>query len=162
MLVGILSDSHGHVERTQAAVQVLTAAGAEVLIHCGDLADPEIVRVCGVRPLYYVLGNHDSDLVPSLEEAARGVGGQSLGLGGVIELGGKRIGVTHGHLTRERKQVEALRPDYLLSGHTHAAIDLVVDGIRRINPGALFRASEFTVATLDLDEDRVQFHSVAR
>ena len=43
MRVGILSDTHDQVARTQSAITQLLAAGAEVLIHCGDITVPEVV-----------------------------------------------------------------------------------------------------------------------
>lgn len=162
MLLGILADSHGHLPRTRAAVEILINAGAAALVHCGDLASPEIVALCAVRPSYFVFGNHDADLVPHLEEAARQCGATCLGWGGVIELSGKKVGVIHGHLATDRRRVEALAPDYILSGHCHAAFDFVDEGIRRINPGALFRASEFSVGLLDLESGELEFMAVPR
>lgn len=162
MRIGILSDSHNHLERTRAAVRILVEAGAETLIHCGDLATPEIVVACAVRPFYFVFGNHDGASAPHLEAAARAAGATCLGWGGVIELAGKRIGVIHGHLATDRKRIEAERPEYLLSGHTHAALDWMDGPTRRINLGALFRASEFSVALLDLGTGSLQFLPVPR
>lgn len=69
MKIGILSDSHNHVERIRMAVQMLQEAGANVLVHCGDLATTEIVTECSVLPFYFVLGNHDADNVPALRSA---------------------------------------------------------------------------------------------
>jgi len=141
---------------------MLVEAGAEALIHCGDLASPEIIAACSVLPLYFVFGNHDGDRAPHLEAAATAAGATCLQWGGVIELAGKRIGVIHGHLATDRKRVEADGPDYLLSGHTHAARDWRDGAIRRINPGALFRAVEFTVAVLDLESGDLTFLPVPR
>ncbi len=162
MRLGILSDTHNHIARTREGVRILVDAGAEALVHCGDLATPEIVAACAVRPFYFVFGNHDADSVPQLQEAAGQHGATCLQWGGVIELAGRKVGVTHGHLTTDRRRVEALSPDYLLSGHCHAAFDVVEGGIRRINPGALYRASSFSVAILDLVSDELTFLPVAR
>src|SRR5688572_17834641 len=99
MLLGILADSHDKLARTQAAVELLRAAGAEALVHCGDLASPPIVAACAVLPTYFALGNHDADNVPALKQAAADFGAVCLGWGGVAELGGRRVGVAHGHMT---------------------------------------------------------------
>jgi putative phosphoesterase len=149
MLLGILADTHDKLARTQRAVEILRAEGAEVLIHCGDLSSPPIVAACSVLPFYFVLGNHDADNVPALQRAADESGAKCLGWGGVIELAGKKIGVAHGHMTVDVRRVLAEKPHYLLSGHSHYPIDARVDDVRRINPGALFRAEEHTVALLD-------------
>ncbi len=61
MKIGILSDTHDQVERTARAVAALVGAGAEVLIHCGDITGPAVVRECAGLPSYYVFGNNDYD-----------------------------------------------------------------------------------------------------
>lgn len=150
MRVGILSDTHDELARTRVAVRLLRDAGAEALIHCGDLASPPIVVALSALPCWFTLGNHDADAVPALRQAAAEFGPVCLGWGGVIDLAGRRVGVTHGHMTTDVRRVLAESPDYLLSGHSHAASDCVTGMVRRINPGALHRAAEFTVALLDL------------
>lgn len=150
MLLGILADTHDELARTKRAVEVLREAGAEALIHCGDLTGPPIVAVCSALPLWFVFGNHDADSVPELQRASSQFGAACLGWGGVIDIAGKRIGVAHGHLTTDVRRVFAERPDFLLTGHAHFATDEIVDGTRRICPGALHRADQFTIALLDL------------
>ena len=96
MRLGILSDTHDELARTRLAVDLLRDAGAEVLIHCGDLASPPIVQALAVLPCWFVFGNHDADTVPMLQIAAAEYGPVSLGWGGVVELGGRRVGVAQG------------------------------------------------------------------
>jgi putative phosphoesterase len=161
MRLGILSDTHDELERTRLAVQMLHDAGAEVLVHCGDLASPPVVAVLAALPSWFVLGNHDADVVPALQRAAAEFGPVCLGWGGVIELGGRRIGVAHGHMTTDVRRVLAERPDYLLSGHAHFPSDQRIGAMRRINPGALHRADEFTVAVLELGSGELQLLRVS-
>jgi putative phosphoesterase len=157
MLLGIISDTHDQLARTQAAVRLLRANGAQVLVHCGDITGPEIVAACAVLPCYFTFGNHDADLVPGLRRAIMEAGAVCLEWGDVVTLGGKRIAVTHGHMHTDVRRLMAARPDYLLSGHSHAALDLRDGPTRRINPGALHQADEFSVALLDLAADEVCF-----
>ena len=49
------------------------------------------------------------------------------------------------------------KPDYLFSGHSHIADESYHGVTRRINPGALAEADEYSVAVLDLETDVVQF-----
>jgi putative phosphoesterase len=156
MRLGILADTHDDLARTRLAVALLRAEGAEALIHCGDLASPPIVAVLAVLPSWFVFGNHDADLVPHLERAAAEFGVTCLGWGGVVELAGKRIGVVHGHLGVDVRRVLATRPDYLLSGHSHIPSESLSGAVRRINPGALHRADEFTVALLEVEAGEVR------
>lgn len=155
MRLGILSDTHDELVRTRLAVRVLCDARAEVLIHCGDLSSPPIVAELAVRPSWFVFGNHDADSVPALRQAATEHGIVCLEWGGVIELDGRRVGVAHGHMTTDVRQVLAERPEFLLSGHSHSPSDGVIEGVRRINPGALHRADEFTVALLEMTTDEL-------
>jgi putative phosphoesterase len=157
MRLGILADTHDELTRTRVAVALLQAKGAEALIHCGDLASAPIMAVLATLPSWFVFGNHDSDMVPHLTQAAADFGVVCLGWGGVVELAGKRVGVAHGHMSLDVQRVLAARPDYLLSGHSHIASDSVDGAVRRINPGALHRADEFTVALLELETGEVQF-----
>ena len=160
MLLGILSDTHDQVIRTRHAVELLRDAGAEALVHCGDLTGPEIVETISQLPAWFVFGNHDADRVPELLRAAAEYGPDCLEWGGVIELAGQLVAVTHGHLATDVRRVLAQRPDYLLSGHSHAASDRIEGTVRRINPGALHRAEEYSVALLDLTSGELRFIKV--
>lgn len=119
MRLGILSDTHDELTRTRIAVHLLRDAGAEELVHCGDLASPAIVEALAVLPAWIVFGNHDADMVPALQRAAAEFGPVCLGWGGVVDLGGKRVGVAHGHMTTDVRRVLAEQPEFLLSGHSH-------------------------------------------
>jgi putative phosphoesterase len=151
MLLGILSDTHDDITRTRRAIAILKDAGAEALIHCGDLSSPPIVAALAALESYFVFGNHDADHVPRLQQAAREFGVTCLGWHGIVKLAGKRIGVVHGHMRSDLRRVLAASPDVVLSGHTHLPADAIVDSVRRINPGALFRADRFTVALLNIE-----------
>jgi putative phosphoesterase len=161
MKIGILSDTHDRLDRTISAVTLLQEAGAEALIHCGDLTGPDIVSACGVLPSWFVFGNNDDDW-PMLRLTMKLSNAVSLEWGGEIALAGKRIAVTHGHMHKDVRRLLAARPDYLLSGHSHLLADEMHDGVRRINPGALYRADRFTVALLDLATDDLKFLDVPR
>lgn len=148
MRLGILSDTHDQVERTKAGVALLVEAGAEALIHCGDITIPEVVYQLAPLPSYFVFGNCDHDR-DDLRRAIATIDGVCLERGGLIELEGIRVAVTHGDSRRELARLETEDPDYLFSGHTHQAQDVRRGRTRFINPGALHRASEWTVALLD-------------
>jgi putative phosphoesterase len=162
MLLGILSDTHDQLERTRRAVELLQASGAEALIHCGDFTSAVVVEMCAVLPCWFVFGNNDDWTIPELKQAAKDTGAACLGWAGEVELGGKRIGVAHGHLHTDVRKLVAAQPDYLLTGHSHFAEDRRVGSLRWINPGALHRAREFSAAVLDLQTDDLQVISVPR
>jgi putative phosphoesterase len=152
MLIGILSDTHDQVLRTRVAVAVLVARGAEALVHCGDLTGPDVVFECTGLPAYFVFGNCDYDRA-GLSKAIEQIGATCLERGGLISLGGRRLGVTHGDSEQEIRRLALLEPDYLFSGHTHQQSDIQRGPTRWINPGALHRAPSWTVVLLDLESN---------
>ena len=161
MLIGILSDTHDALARTERAVDQLIACGAGLIVHCGDLTTPEIVATCARRPFYFVFGNHDCDVIPDLLAAAEAHNATCLKWGGQFNAADKTIAVAHGHRGSKVKPLLESEPDYLLSGHFHAAMDWMDGKTRRINPGALCHASPYTVAILDLSTDTLQFIEVS-
>lgn len=159
MLIGILSDTHDRFERTQRAVQLLQEAGAEALIHCGDVTRPDMLSALTPLPAWFVFGNCDHTI--ALEREAEKLGIHCLGDGGEIELGGRRLAVTHSHLPGEVSRLLQAKPDYLFSGHSHIANDWQEGSTRRINPGALHRAAKYTVVLLNLETDEARSLEVA-
>jgi putative phosphoesterase len=162
MRLGILSDTHNQLERTRVAVQLLIDAGAEALVHCGDFTHANVLELCAARPCYFVFGNNDDFTIAELKRTAMVTRAQCLQWGGEVELAGKRIAITHGHMPGEVRRLLAAKPDYLLSGHSHIANDSRTATVRRINPGALHRAKSFSIAVLDLVRDEVRFIEVPR
>ena len=160
MKIGILSDTHDQVARTSRAVARLIEAGAEQLIHCGDITEPPVILECSGLPTTYVFGNNDFDHA-NLRQVMIQTGGNCLERGGIIQLLGKRIAVTHGDRLGEIRRLELTNPDYLLSGHTHCALDERHGSTRWINPGALHRANPWTVAVLDLVSDHLEFLTIS-
>jgi uncharacterized protein len=157
MLIGILSDTHGKVAATRAALALLRGAGAESYIHCGDVGGEETFDLLAGLPLDFVWGNCDFD-TPGLRRYAETLGLKCHGDFADLELDGRRIAVTHGDNPAILKRITSQkRHQYLLHGHTHVARDTMIDGIRWINPGAVHRAPRPSVAVLDTQSDSVRF-----
>ena len=161
MRIGILSDTHDRAAATKAGLEMLVARGAEFFIHCGDVGSERVLDNLAGLPAAFVWGNNDFDR-PELERYARKLGIACYGTFADLQLGGKRFAIMHGDDFRLRQRVLAEQGhDYLLQGHTHIRMDQRIGSIRCINPGALYRAAEKTVATLDTVTDRLEFHVVA-
>jgi len=160
VVVGILSDTHDKVEATRMALATLGHGGAEFYIHCGDVGGEQILDLLAGLPCAFVWGNNDWDRT-SLLRYAEQLGLNCYGNQADLELDGKRIVVMHGdHESAKRKALESQEYDYLLHGHTHMREDRRVGRTRVINPGALHRAREKTVATLNLSTDLLRFVAV--
>ena len=157
MLVGILSDTHDRLAALNAGLRALREHGAEYFVHCGDLGSPRMLDPFAGTPAAFVFGNNDWDR-EGLERYAGDLGIQCLGSSGELTLAGKKFAVTHGdHAEFIRRVVAEQRHDYLLQGHTHSHADVRAGSVRIINPGALYRAHEKTVAVLDTATDRLEF-----
>ena len=160
MIVGILSDTHDRTAAAAAAVELLRRRGAEYFIHCGDVGSERVLdQLAGLRAAF-VWGNNDFDRM-ELQRYAEKLDIRCCGNFGELELNGKRFAVMHGDDFRLRQRVLAdQRHDYLLQGHTHVRHDERVGRVRVINPGALHRAREKTVAVLDTATDELTFLKV--
>jgi putative phosphoesterase len=161
MLIGILSDTHDRVDAMAAAMKLLRDAGAEFYIHCGDVGSERVLDHLAGTACAFVFGNTDWDRA-ALARYAQSIGVACHGSFADLELGGKRIAVVHGDDFRLKQRLLAEQThDYLLQGHTHVRSDERFGRTRLINPGALHRAREKTVALLDTDRDVVTFLTVA-
>ena len=155
MIVGILSDTHDRVDAMAAGMALLRQGGATFFIHCGDVGSERVLdHLAGTRAAF-VFGNTDWDRAP-LARYARHLDLACHPSLAELELGGKRFAVTHGDDAKlVRRLLDGQRHDDLLHGHTHARADSRVGKIRVINPGALHRVKEKTVALLDTDADKL-------
>jgi len=171
MILGILSDTHGRSALAYKAAELFASRGVSYFIHCGDVGDYSydgcrVLEALLPLPGAFVFGNNDFDR-QALFDFAQTHNMTCLDYAGEISIADKRIGVTHGDNRRRIASFLELpvesperRVDYLLTGHTHQKHDVHVNGVRRINPGALFRAPRKTVATLDLATDTLEFFVV--
>jgi len=148
--IGVVADTHcpEFLERLPARLAELLE-GVDLILHAGDVSSMETLAELGrIAPVQAVKGDHD----PTLPLPDRLV----------IEVGGRRIGLLHGHrshLFEEpatfigtvslgywwpkaglhrwlRRAFPAV--DAIVYGHTHAAEALRHDGALLFNPGAVY------------------------
>lgn len=160
MQIAILSDTHDDLPRTLRAMKMIDALKPAAIIHCGDLCSPHMLEPLANRNAYFVFGNNDFERKELREEAKR-LDITCLEYCGEITLAGRRIAVTHGHDGRAVERMLIAKVDYLFTGHTHARHDQRQASTRLINPGALHRAREKTIAMVDLAADTVTVLEVA-
>jgi hypothetical protein len=151
MLLGVVSDTHGHVDYAREAVRMLEGFNPAAVIHCGDIGSAEIVPLFAAWPTHFVLGNVDEG-ADEIEAAIAAAGQANHGLFGRLSLGGRRIAFLHGHDSqRLRETIASGAWDLVCSGHTHRR------DLRRekqtvvLNPGALYRATPHSLAIVDLE-----------
>jgi putative phosphoesterase len=157
VLIGILSDTHDRIDNTVAGLNLLQQAGVSFYIHCGDVGGEPILDQLAGLPAALVWGNNDWDR-RTLTRYAESLGIQVFPTLAELELDGKRIAVTHGDDPRLFRQIiDRQQHDYLLYGHSHIRADQRIGSMRIVNPGALHRAKEKSVAVLDTSSDSLRF-----
>lgn len=160
MIIGVISDTHNSMTRTERAMELFQSRHCGMVMHCGDLANSAILELCSQLPVHFVIGNHDDEA--QLRQAAAVSGATCHGELMDQDIDGHRIMMSHGHLKPPVQTIEAAAPSYHLFGHSHVAVDLVESGTRRINPGALFRTKTPSVAIIDTNAETVDFLLVAK
>ena len=158
MLLGVVSDTHGHVELTREAIRMLAAMEVTRVIHCGDIGSETIVPLFDPWPTHFVLGNVDHDHA-GLQQAIEESGQTYCGRFGTLEIEGRKIAFMHGDDDRRlQTEIRSGEWDLVCSGHTHvAALEKFGDTVA-LNPGAIYRANPHSIAVVELPELLV--HSV--
>ena len=160
MIIGILSDTHDRDAAMAAGIETLRRNGAQFFIHCGDIGTERCIDLLAGLPCAFVFGNTDWDRA-RLAKYAASIDVPCYGSFANLEFDGKKIAVIHGDDFRlKQRLIDEQQHDYVLQGHTHIKDQRRVGKTRLINPGALHRAATKTVATLNVAEDALWFHSV--
>lgn len=159
-LVGVLSDSHGRLDRMAAAIEEFNSRRVTTLIHCGDIASVDVVECLADFRVHWVLGNCDWD-ESRLRAAMNDLGHVCHGVGGKLEICGRRLGFTHGHRYELfLAMVTSREYDIVFHGHTHVRRDEVEHGTRVICPGALHHAEPPGCVVLKLPDLLVDWISL--
>lgn len=150
MRLGIISDTHGHVDLTRPAVRMLESLEVDAVLHCGDIGSLAVVELFAAWPTHFVFGNCDYD-AESLAHAIRRLGQTCHGLFGDLEFDGVKIALLHSHERRRfREAIDSGDYRLVCYGHTHvAAVDQRGETLV-VNPGAIYRADPHSIAVVDL------------
>jgi putative phosphoesterase len=149
MKIAIVSDTHSKLSTVRAALTAASKRHVELILHCGDIADDDTVRLFPAHSIF-VYGNCDyyrADIARAIDE----IGATLQEPFGHVEHGGKVIAFVHGDdrtLLRDLEHADTF--DFLFYGHTHEAEEHRTGKTRVINPGALYRTAVKTFAVLDV------------
>jgi len=116
MLIGIISDTHDHLDCIASAVKVFKSRKVEAVLHAGDYVSAEsILPFQKLKvPFYGVLGNHEVD-----EFRIQEIGCGDISSGSkTIVLGGKKILLVHNLKSISMKQAAGAY-DLIVYGDTH-------------------------------------------
>jgi putative phosphoesterase len=137
--IAIISDSHDHLPALARALAEANEAGAAVLIHCGDLSAPFVLRLLAEQfagPIHVVFGNNDADgrLLQSI--AAQHSRITLHGIYAEIAVAGRQIAVIH-YPEPARRIAQSGQLDLVCYGHDHTQLLEQIGSAWLLNPGEL-------------------------
>jgi putative phosphoesterase len=144
MKIGLISDTHGHLDPRIAAL----FDGVGHILHAGDIGgEPLLAKLHALAPVTAVLGNTDRSLRDhGLRDVER------------CALGGKKFLIIHAgrphDLAEEARRLifDGDKPDVVVFGHTHQPEQIVENGVIFINPGSASRPRMHHPATVAIAE----------
>jgi uncharacterized protein len=147
MLIAVISDTHRIDKYIKLGSEA--AKDADILIHLGDnVEDVEYIEKNFKGEVYAVKGNCDYSTTYPNER--------------IIEVEGKRIFFTHGHLYGVKNGMNniyyrgrELDVDVVLFGHTHTACIERTDSLTLMNPGSISlpRLTKRGIGFIDIKEN---------
>ena len=164
MIIGLVSDTHipdaGRELPTQL-YEVFSGAGVEMIMHAGDIYDPACLDwLERVAPVYACEGNGDF---------FRRIKDRRIERTQVLDIGGLKVGITHGLAIPEMPPVRTLESvmqyefgqpvDVIVFGDTHTEEVLTLKGVLMVNPGSPTLPHNLdhiigTVGILEIDEGK--------
>lgn len=151
MLLGVLSDTHGSIERTGQALRMLESLGVRQIVHCGDVGSAEMIPLFQPFAAHFVMGNCDNPV--SLQKAIESAGHAFHRRVGQMVMEGRRIAFLHGDSpTALERLVQEGTWDLICHGHTHIAGSSTRGTTRIVNPGALVRCEQPSIAVVRLPD----------
>jgi putative phosphoesterase len=151
MLIGIISDTHDHLQGLQKAIDIFKKKKIEMLIHCGDWVSPFTLEFFDREiqplniPIKSVVGNNPGDIKRTLQsnnkmnnpiEWAKTVTLE-------VNINGKKCIVYHGDdYELLDSLIDGQKYDIVFTGHKHSVRNEKVGKTLVINPGATCYASE--------------------
>ena len=148
MKIAIFSDSHDDIPRLALAIEAAVAAGAETLLHCGDVvAAVTLARLPELPvPLHVIHGNNTGDIYALAKIADRSRGRVVYhGMEAALELGGRKVFLVH-YPRYARALATTGDWDVVCCGHNHK---VAVESVRTVTGGTSIYVNAGTTAGID-------------
>ncbi|NVM27654.1 MAG: metallophosphoesterase [Candidatus Helarchaeota archaeon] len=157
MKIGVISDTHDHIENTKKAVKIFNERGVAYVFHAGDFIAPFIIPKALNElkcELIGVYGNNDGEILGlkkffSEIDATLEVGQFS------IQIEGKKIVLFHTINTEiQDSLVNSNKFDVIIFGHTHNPSIKKINKTLVVNPGEAcgYLTGKATIGIIDLDK----------
>jgi uncharacterized protein len=137
MRIGLVSDTHNDRRRLRQAIEWLRLESITTVLHAGDVANGQILRLFAGFTLWVARGNMDQDpLLFRVSQELFGAGHYRNSH--TLSLNGATVALVHSPDSDiARGWIASEAHDYVIHGHTHQPRDERIGHTRIINPGAL-------------------------
>ncbi len=165
--IAMISDSHDNLPVLRAALAAVRAAGADMLLHLGDLCAPFVVTELAQGfsgPIHIVMGNNDADGRLLQVMAGRNPNVTLYGVYTELQVEGRMLALIHYPEPAQRIAASG-QLDLVAYGHNHKKHVEQVGDTWLVNPGellglvgaptwALYDTVAHTVALHDVEAKR--------
>ena len=157
MLIGIISDTHDHLDNFKKAIRFLGEKEVDFVIHCGDIVSPFTANLLNDLNCEYmgIFGNNDGDWL-MINKFTR----NRFTKGPVkIKMDGKDFVIFHEPFIIDNISLDI---DFVVYGHTHYKKLERRDRQLVINPGTAsgYISGESTMSILDTKSSEVGFVNI--
>jgi putative phosphoesterase len=150
MVIGIISDTHDHMDNIRKALKIFKGKNVKVILHAGDFVSPFTWRLFKdfEGEFYGVFGNNDGDRVLLKKMYGERIQNQIREL----EIENKKIALMH-----EPQMIESIaisgKFDLIVYGHMHEVDIRKINNTLIINPGEAcgWLYGKATLILLDLE-----------
>ncbi len=158
MKIGIMSDSHDHIENIKESVRIFKERGATYVLHLGDYVSPNAVKACRGIELVGIFGNNDGDEF-RLVSAFNAIDGEVKGDFHEFEEDDLKFACYHGtELQIKDALVESGNFNVVVYGHTHEPENETVSNTLVLNPGTVHGfGGNATIMIFDTQTKRAEF-----
>ena len=136
MILGVVSDTHNHVENVETIIDIFNSHNVVKVIHSGDITQSKtLVRFKRLNcPLLGVFGNNDQE-EQGLIETARENGFNFQEPPFSLEINNRKIAIFHEPNEIENYIKENPSINLIIHGHTHRYRNEMIGEVKIINPG---------------------------
>ena len=162
-MIGIMADTHDHIEAMQRAVNLFNDKKVSMVIHGGDLVSPfsiEPLKKLNV-PIKYVYGNNERER----DRIKRKGEGMDVEIGDCLEIEYKNIKIVVYHGENQvilNALITCKEYDVVVTAHSHQPEVSNEEGVLIINPGEVcgYLTGRKTVAILDAEKLEAEIHEI--
>jgi hypothetical protein len=158
MKIGVISDSHDHMDNIRKAVQLFKDKKVSFVIHAGDYVNPGTIKLFNGLKLIGIFGNNDGDkfrLISAFDQ----IGGEIKGDFCELVQDGIKFAVYHGTEPQLKDAlIECGKYGVVIYGHTHVLENMEVGKTLVLNPGTAHGfGGKATIVIFDTQTKRPEF-----